>query len=146
MNAMRSGGPEKAISICNLEAMNITKVVSNINNLKVGRTSLKFRNQINQPDAWEIEQLKWFESQNKLGGDINSLETHEIIKQGNKKEFRYMKAIAIQEPCLHCHGANIAPAIEEKINNLYPNDQARGYQLGQIRGAITIKKSLRSFK
>ncbi len=53
-----------------------------------------------------------------------------------------MKAIPIQEPCMLCHGEVLSSAVKEKINDLYPQDQATGYTLGQIRGAFTIKISL----
>jgi hypothetical protein len=45
-------------------------------------------------------------------------------------------------PCLMCHGDNIDPATAAKLDELYPQDQARGYTAGQVRGAFTLKKKL----
>jgi hypothetical protein len=45
-------------------------------------------------------------------------------------------------PCLKCHGENIDPKITAKLDEIYPHDQARGYTVGQIRGAFTITKPL----
>ena len=33
-------------------------------------------------------------------------------------------------------------AVAEKIKALYPDDKGVGYELGQIRGAITIRKAM----
>jgi len=142
VSTMQSSGPDAAIAVCNLEAINITEDISNKNNLEVGRTSLKIRNLANKPDAWESKQLEWFKSQQASGIDVKTLEKSEIVKENGKKIFRYMKAIPIQEPCMLCHGEVLSSAVKEKIIDLYPQDQATGYTLGQIRGAFTIKISL----
>ncbi len=142
VSTIQSEGPEAAITICNLEAVEISKKISVKNNLKVGRTSLKLRNPTNQADAWETKQLHWFESQKNLNVDIKTLEISEVVKEDGEKIFRYMKAIPMQEPCLLCHGKKLAPVIAEKINDLYPEDQATGFQAGDIRGAFTVKINL----
>ncbi len=139
VSTMQSSGPDAAIAVCNLEAINITADISDKNNLVVGRTSLKIRNPANKPDAWETKQLEWFESQLASGVDVKTLEKNEIVKEKGKKIFRYMKAIPMQEPCMLCHGEVISTAIKEKINDLYPQDQATGYKVGELRGAFTIK-------
>jgi len=142
VGAMKSAGPEAAIAVCNLQAIDITEEISNKNNLEVGRTALKIRNPSNQPDAWEIKQLRWFAAQNDSGADIKTLEAHEVIKEDGKKIFRYMKAIPMQEPCMLCHGTELVPPVEETIKSLYPQDQATGFEIGQIRGAFTVKVAL----
>jgi hypothetical protein len=139
VSAMQSSRPEAAISVCNLEAINISTKVSNKNNLKVGRTSLKIRNTENKADAWETKQLKWFETQKVSGVDIKTLETSEIIKENGEHVFRYMKVIPMQEQCTLCHGTTIAPSTVGKINSLYPQDQATEFEVGDIRGAFTVK-------
>ncbi len=50
-----------------------------------------------------------------------------------------MKAIPLQEGCLGCHGSEIKPAIAAALNEKYPNDQATGYSVGDIRGAFTLR-------
>jgi hypothetical protein len=142
VGTLQSDGPEAAIAVCNLEAIGITKEISNKNKLEVGRTALKIRNTSNQPDAWEIKQLKWFDAQNNLGAALKTLEAHEVVKEDGKKVFRYIKAIPMNEPCMLCHGTALAPAVEKTIKKLYTQDQATGFEIGQIRGAFTIKKSL----
>jgi hypothetical protein len=53
-----------------------------------------------------------------------------------------MKAIPTAELCLKCHGGDIDAKVAERLDALYPDDQARGYNQGDIRGAFTFRKSL----
>ncbi|WP_425511140.1 c-type heme family protein [sulfur-oxidizing endosymbiont of Gigantopelta aegis] len=41
------------------------------------------------------------------------MEFSEIIEIDGKKQFRYMKAMAISQPCLHCHGEKALPDVEK---------------------------------
>ena len=34
------------------------------------------------------------------------------------------------------------PAVRDKLASLYPQDKAVGYKVGDIRGAITLRKPL----
>ena len=70
------------------------------------------------------------------------MEFYEVVKTGNGEVFRYMKAIPAGKLCMTCHGSNIAPELVKKIDELYPNDQARGYSPGDIRGAFTIQQGM----
>ncbi len=38
--------------------------------------------------------------------------------------------------CVTCHGANLAPAVEEKLKDAYPKDAARGFELNSFRGVF----------
>ena len=49
-----------------------------------------------------------------------------------------MKAIPTAALCLSCHGENIPADVDAKLKELYPNDQARGFKEGQLRGAFTL--------
>ena len=142
ISTMQTAGPEEAITVCNLEAINISSEVSKNNNLKVGRTSLKIRNSNNSPDDWEHKKLLELHHKHQSEEDIDNLEVYEIVKKQKGNEFRYLKAIPVSEPCLLCHGKSIAPIISTKISELYPTDQATGYELGEIRGAFTVKIDL----
>ncbi|MBL6933600.1 MAG: DUF3365 domain-containing protein, partial [Rhodospirillales bacterium] len=54
-----------------------------------------------------------------------------------------MKAIPTDEkPCLACHGGNISEEVAAKLDDLYPQDKARGYNAGDIRGAFTIRQPM----
>jgi hypothetical protein len=135
--AIQSGGPSKAISVCNVEAPKIATSLSKRAGFEVGRTSLKLRNLANAPDDWETKQLHYLQQQHEAGN--NNLEVYEVVDNDEGKEFRYMKAIPTGEVCLMCHGEAIAEPLQQKIISLYPNDQATGYKKGELRGAFTVK-------
>jgi hypothetical protein len=53
-----------------------------------------------------------------------------------------MKAIPTAQLCLACHGENIDSITRTRLEKLYPDDQARGYKAGDIRGAFSISQAL----
>jgi len=144
--AMKSGGPLKAIEVCNAVAPAIAKQQSEKHGWKVARTSLKTRNPANAPDAWERAVLKKFEERAAAGENPAKMAYYETVEQDGKKVFRFMKAIGMpplnKAPCLKCHGENIEPKIAAKLDQLYPQDMARGYKPGMIRGAFTITQPM----
>lgn len=75
-----------------------------INDVEVSRTSLKLRNPENKPDEWEMTVLKQFEDRKAKGESPKKIEHSEVVDSNGEKYFRYMKAIAIGETCLNCHG------------------------------------------
>ena len=136
--AMKEGGPTNAIKVCNHIAPEIAKKWSEKTGWKVGRTSLKYRNPKNAPDVWEQKVLEEFEARKAKGEDPKTMAHAEVVEQDGKKVFRFMKAIPTQKVCLKCHGENIGAPVKAKLDELYPGDQARGFKLGDIRGAFTI--------
>jgi hypothetical protein len=142
MQAMQSGGPINAIGVCNLRAPAIAAELGALRGWQVGRTSLKPRNLANTPDEWERARLESFEQRKQAGEDPAQLEYYEVVEQDGKPVFRYMKAIPTAELCLTCHGDKIDPAVAARLTELYPRDQARGYKVGDIRGAFTFVEPL----
>ncbi len=140
--AMKAGGPVQAIGVCNVRAPEIAQAMSERTGWEVGRTSLKARNANNAPDAWERGVLERFEQRKAVGADPEALEHYEVVQSGDQRYFRYMKAIPTGGVCLSCHGQRISQPVEAKLERLYPNDRARGYELGDIRGAFTITQPL----
>ncbi len=134
-SSMQAGGAEQAIQSCQLLAPQLASQASS-NGWEVARTSLKVRNPANQPDAWEQQVLETFAQQAVQGVAVSELKYAEFVEG----KFRYMQAIEIKQPCLACHGQQISPQIQAKLTQLYPNDQAIGYQLGELRGAFSLQK------
>jgi len=138
-SALGSAGPVGAIEVCNIKAPAIAGEISERKGWKIGRTSLKLRNPGNAPDAWELAVLEKFERRRAAGEDPAKIEFYEIVEENGGKAFRYMKAIPTAEkPCLMCHGKNIPTEVSAKLDDLYPDDKARGYGAGELRGAFTI--------
>lgn len=143
MSAMQAGGPVEAIDVCRIQAPAIAERVS-VGELEVGRTSLKVRNPDNSPDAWERRILKRFERRLADGEDPSRIETFAVRREGDRRYGHWMKAIPTQGLCTTCHGKDIAPAVSEAIDSAYPQDQARGYSVGDLRGAFTVEVELDS--
>lgn len=142
ISIMQAAGPVQAIEFCNLSAPDIAAAIATESNWQVGRTSLKTRSEANNPDVWEQTVLQEFEAKKLAGADLATLEYSEVVEVDGTKSFRYMKAIPTEVACLQCHGSTIAPAVDAKLQLLYPTDRARGFSEGDIRGAFTLQKPL----
>jgi hypothetical protein len=139
--AIASGGPVSAIGVCNVAAPKIAAEKAAEKHMTVGRTSLKLRQPNNQPDAWELQQLQTFEQRKAAGESPATIEVGEYVDTGGKPVFRYMKAIPTGPVCLNCHGAVLAPEVAARLQELYPQDLATGFAVGDLRGAFTITQS-----
>lgn len=140
--SLKSEGPLKAVSVCNTRAPLLAGKVSTEKSMRVGRTSLKTRNDANAPDAWEAAVLDQFEKRKAAGEAVTALEYSAIIRDNGNRVFRYMKAIPAGDVCLVCHGQHIPDDLSATLDALYPDDKATGYSKGDIRGAFTVTRTL----
>jgi len=139
--AMKTGGETKAIEVCQTKAPEISAEFSRKAGFEITRTSLKPRNADNAPDAWEEAVLKQFEKRKAAGEDPKKLEFIEVVNADGQSKIRYLKAIPTGGVCLGCHGSEISEDTQAKLNALYPNDKATGFQTGDLRGAFSIISS-----
>ena len=75
--------------------------------------------------------------------ELNSETEHaEIVQEGEFKYLRYLKPILVQAECLNCHGSEteIMPEVKQLIAQEYSDDKAIGYKIGDLRGAVSLKK------
>ncbi|CAM3977157.1 DUF3365 domain-containing protein [Ectopseudomonas alcaliphila] len=135
--AITEGGPIAAVQACQAVAPQIASEHSQ-HAWQVGRTSLKVRNPDNVPDAWERAVLERFASAAEAGTPVKELRHGEEVDG----QYRYMQAIAVGEPCMACHGTAIKAEVQDAIDQYYPQDQARGYQVGELRGAFTLRRPI----
>ena len=144
--AMSTDGPVAAVSVCKEAAPAIAQQLSTANDAKVTRVGTRVRNQkMGVPNAWQKEALTQFENRLSQGEKAADIEYWQVADNGHgKSELRYAKAIAIQPQCLSCHGPaqDIAAPLAEKLRIEYPNDQATGYSVGQLRGAVVVTRPL----
>lgn len=141
---IKKGGPEGAIGVCREKAPKMAREASEKTGWAIRRVSLKNRNPKAVPDAWEQAVLADFDKRAAAGEKPTSLEKGEVVMDGDKRMYRYMKALPTQDLCLQCHGTSdrIGPAVKARLGELYPDDKAVGYHSAEIRGAITLKKPL----
>lgn len=138
------GGFDGAISACRDFAPQLASAASVESGWNIRRVSLKNRNPRAIPDTWERAVLEEFERRVAAGEAPATMEKGAEVSAGETREYRYMKALPTQELCLACHGSaeHISPAVKAKLEELYPDDRATGYTVGEIRGAITLRKPL----
>lgn len=138
------GGPESAIGVCREKAPQMAKAASAQTGWNIRRVSLRERNPKAVPDVWERAALEDFDRRAASGESPATLEKWEVVANADHKEYRYMKALPVQQICLACHGApeQLKPEVVQKLKTLYPDDKGVGYSIGQIRGAMTIRKTL----
>lgn len=139
---LMSGGPVQAMQVCKVNAPEIAQGVSQQQGWDVGRTSTKVRNPENKPDAWEARVLADWADKIQRGAPVAGLKASEMVEQNGVRTYRYMAAIPTGEVCLNCHGTQLSGQVKETLKALYPQDQATGFKLGELRGAFTLQKSL----
>ena len=137
--AMKEGGPTRAIEVCASVAPGIADRLSAQSGWTVKRVSLKSRNASRaMPDPWEQQVLEQFDQRQAAGEAAAGLKHGEVING----HYRYMQAQAVEAICLVCHGQELSQAVRDTLEQYYPDDWATGYSLGQVRGAISLSKSL----
>lgn len=136
--ALESGGPTVAIEVCSKRAPAIAQSLSDKSGWIVHRVSLKPRNAAAEPDEWETNALKVLDKRQAANDGTDSL----LISELSETEFRFMKAQIVEPLCTTCHGTDLAPEVAKALQAFYPEDKAIGYSLGEIRGAISLRKSL----
>ena len=139
----KKAGPANATVVCREKAPVMSKAVSEQSGWNIRRVSLRQRNPKAVPDAWERAVLEDFDRRAAAGEDGAKMEKSELVVDGGKTVQRYMKALPTQALCMTCHGApdTLDADLTEQLRKLYPDDKAVGYRPGDIRGAITMKKS-----
>ncbi len=133
---------EEKILMCKSGALEATSLIEEEKGFRVRRTSLRVRNPDNTPDAWESKVLEQFQVRRESGDKIADLDHAEIMDNGQTRQFRYMKAIPVGKVCVICHGKAIDPELIFWLDKIYPGDRARGFAVGEIRGAFTVTQGI----
>jgi hypothetical protein len=141
-DAIAKSGAAEAVTVCQDVAPKMAKAATEQSGWQIRRVSLRNRNPKAVPDAWEREMLEDFDRRAAAGESPASLERATVQTVDGKPLQRYMRALPTQGLCLSCHGPaeQLAPGVAERLKSLYPDDRAVGYSLGQIRGAMTLKR------
>ena len=62
-----------------------------------------------------------------------------VVVELEGERIGYIEPIVAQPLCLTCHGEVLAPAISERIEALYPDDEAIGFNAGDLRGVFWVE-------
>lgn len=138
-NAISEKGVPGAIEFCNINALPILTEVGKVHGVSIKRASNRYRNPADQPDAQEAPILDAYEynAENGIKSEPN------IQKIDGGEVFLYTKPIVIPGGlCLSCHGdpgKDINAETLSKLAELYPEDQAKGHKVGDLRGMWSLK-------
>jgi Protein of unknown function (DUF3365) len=138
-------GPMRALIVCKYTVPEISSALSRKTGWRVTRVALRPRNPaLGAADAWEQKILLDFERRVEKGEKPEGLEVGEFVTEPGGRYYRYMKALPLGPVCLACHGPSdkLTPNLKALLEAEYPNDRATGYSVGQVRGAVTIKRPL----
>lgn len=135
--ALQAWGPGQAIRVCSQKALLLTRDIPQkmeLPAMTIKRTSLRWRNEMNRPDAFEEKILTDLEARVKAEVPMEPV----LVLQN--KAYHYFEPIRIGGLCLTCHGSEekMPENVRNTLNALYPGDRARGYAAGDFRGVIHV--------
>lgn len=131
--ALEAGGPIDAIDVCRDEAPRIAGELS-VDGVRMGRTSHRLRNPANAPEAWVEPLLAAYVAD-------PSLEEPRAVRL-DERTFGYVEPIQAASFCMSCHGPSVEPELLAEIRSLYPEDQATGFRVGDLRGVFWVEMPL----
>lgn len=135
--ALQEGGVENAIDFCNLKAMPLVDSLSKNYNATIRRVSLKVRNPEDYPTELEKQILEAYQFQ------LNdSIAPQANVQPIGEDQYLFTQPIMVESAlCLTCHGKPDNGFLKETsdfIKSKYPEDQATGYEIDDLRGMWSI--------
>jgi hypothetical protein len=134
--AMTRGGIPHAIEYCNTVAITLTDSVSNQYNVEVRRATHKPRNPKNRANDMEMASI---EAYMQLISDGAELKPRLAFQENNVIFHAPLRLVTFT--CLSCHG-NKEDDIREGdlavIQQYYPEDEAIGFDLDELRGIWSV--------
>ena len=123
-------GPLHAISVCKDKAPAIVDSLS-IEGVEMGRTSHRLRNPANSGRDWVDTVLQAYL-------DEGSDRAPRLVPLPNDR-LGYVEPIVVQPLCLACHGKSLAADVVAQIKAAYPEDEATGFDVGDLRGVYWVE-------
>lgn len=132
---MKETGPVGAISYCSLQALPLTRQISEEEEVGLGRVSHRFRNPQNAANEEELRLIDNYIRLQQAGGQLSPV----VIAGKGTKTF-YSPILLAAPLCLSCHGRTeeIDPGIMAVINEKYPGDKAVNFDLNEVRGMFKV--------
>ncbi len=133
--AIQEQGTIGAIQFCQVEATKLTDSVSMMKNAVIKRVSDKTRNQNNRANNEELGYITSFKKMLASGDGV------EPIVNSEDGEVNFYYPIITNALCLQCHGKpneQIQPETLMMLKKLYPEDEAIGYDVDEVRGIWSI--------
>lgn len=128
--AMAEGGPTHAIPFCSTKAGSLTAEVAEGHGVELIRLSDRPRNPQQRATGEDLAALK-----------AMAEEAKPRIAWGEDGSAVVRLPIVITNPiCLNCHGGDeVADETRQVLSELYPEDEAIGYSMNELRGIWRIE-------
>ena len=130
-------GLPAVVDFCHANAKKLTDSIGKAHHVVMRRTSHKLRNGKNEPTDAERDVLNQY---------LEMMEENKRLEPIVRKEkdgyIHFYAPIKLKEKCLQCHGkpgSEIKDVVLKKIQEKYPEDQATGFKVGDLRGIWDIK-------
>ena len=139
-------GVAASIGFCSERAYPITDSVARANGAQIQRVSHKPRNPQNAASIQEMVIIDKFREATEA-----EEQPQPVVQQRGDKAVFYAPIVIPASLCLNCHGQpkeDIAPETLQAIQQAYPQDQATGFAVGDLRGMwkITLPKKQMSMR
>lgn len=131
--ALREGlaqGPAEAIAVCSVQAPEIAASLSR-DGVRMGRSSHRLRNPANVSPEWVSPIVDAYVS--------SASDREPRIVEISETQLGYVEPIVLQPLCLTCHGEALPADVASKIEELYPDDRATGFEVGDFRGVFWVE-------
>lgn len=125
---LTESGPSRAIQVCKSDAPRLASEVGEQFGVVMGRTSHRLRNPNNAPRDWAKPLV-----------DAQVADPQFVDLDDGR--LGALLPIRLKTPCLLCHGPRdeIVPDVKAALVSHYPEDQATGFQEGDLRGWFWIE-------
>ncbi len=136
VNAIKTDGAEHALSFCSSKAYPLTDSMATALNIQIKRVSDKARNPSNKANE---EENKYILNSKDLLTKGEAMKPQ--LVENEEKTIGYYP-IVTNQMCMQCHGeanTEVLPKTLEKIQELYPKDEALGYKVNELRGIWVIE-------
>jgi len=137
-SAIQQGGVSNALPYCSLAASPLTVGIAVKHGVTLRRVTLKARNRADKADAVEAAILNQFAAV--LANTTNPPPPLVTNLTANRATF-FAPIVLNNTLCLKCHGEpgqDLSAENVAVIQRLYPQDEATGFKLGDLRGAWRI--------
>ncbi|HBS04662.1 MAG TPA: hypothetical protein DEA96_06845 [Leptospiraceae bacterium] len=138
IGAIQEKGAPYAIQVCSVASPEMEQKHSE-DAWKIYRVSDKPRNPDHRANEFEAVVIEMWKQR------LKNQEPLQPVHFRTEKEEYVMSPIPVQAAlCLQCHGGvkEIKPQTRNAIEAAYPDDEATGYSLGELRGAFVSRRSL----
>ena len=139
IGAIQKEGAPHAIQVCSIASPEMEEKHSE-SGWQIYRVSDKPRNPDHRANEFEAAVLDLWKNRMAENKPLSPVQFRTVDAE------YVMSPIPIQAAlCLQCHGGadDIKPETRTVIENLYPDDEATGYKLNEIRGAFVSKREMK---